>query len=108
MGSKQRTHTPEFREGAVRIVIESGRPIPEVAEELGVHSGTLHSWVSRWRRNGPASFRPACRARTGWAAARSRAGRAWSDCGGMGRGKTSGSASWRWSVMSSSDAWSSG
>ncbi|WP_257232671.1 transposase [Streptomyces sp. Rer75] len=46
MGSKQRTCTPEFREGAVRIVIEAGRPIPEVAEELGVHSGTLHSWVS--------------------------------------------------------------
>ncbi|MFE6692226.1 transposase [Streptomyces sp. NPDC057743] len=60
MGSKQRAYTPEFREGAVRIVIERGRPIPEVAEELGVHSGTLHSWVSRWRRNGSASFdRPA-------------------------------------------------
>nr|BFD88406.1 hypothetical protein StreXyl84_78070 [Streptomyces sp. Xyl84] len=60
MGSKQRTYTPEFREGAVRIVIETGRPIPEVAEELGVHSGTLHSWVSRWRRNGSASSdRPA-------------------------------------------------
>jgi transposase len=41
-------------------VIETGRPIPEVAEELGVHSGTLHSWVSRWRRNGSASSdRPA-------------------------------------------------
>ncbi|MFE7245508.1 transposase [Streptomyces sp. NPDC057580] len=52
MGSKQRTYTPEFREGAVRIVIETGRPIPEVAEELDVHSGTLHSWVSRWRRDG--------------------------------------------------------
>ena len=45
-------YTPEFREGAVRIVIETGRTIPEVAEELGVHAGTLHSWVSRWRRNG--------------------------------------------------------
>ncbi|WP_415953324.1 transposase [Streptomyces sp. KLOTTS4A1] len=55
MGSKQRTYTPEFREGAVRIVIETGRPIPEVAEELGIHSGTLHSWVSRWRRNGSTS-----------------------------------------------------
>ncbi|MGW1762034.1 transposase [Streptomyces mirabilis] len=36
-------------------MIETGRPIPEVADELGVHSGTLHSWVSRWRRNGSAS-----------------------------------------------------
>ncbi|MFV5998983.1 transposase [Streptomyces sp. NPDC056231] len=41
-------------------MIETGRPIPEVAEELGVYSGTLHSWVSRWRRNGSASSdRPA-------------------------------------------------
>ncbi|MGC4982598.1 transposase [Streptomyces sp. DT193] len=55
MGSKQRTYTPEFREDAVRIVIETGRPIPEVAEELGVHSGMQRSWVSRWRRNGSAS-----------------------------------------------------
>ncbi|MFI5749175.1 transposase [Streptomyces sp. NPDC051644] len=60
MGSKQRTYEPEFREGAVRIVIETGMPIPEVAEELGVHPGMLHSRVSRWRRNGSASSaRPA-------------------------------------------------
>ncbi|MGW1871484.1 transposase [Streptomyces mauvecolor] len=59
-GIPQRTYTPEFREGAARIVIETGRPIPEVAEELGIHSGTLHSWVSRWRRNGSTSSdRPA-------------------------------------------------
>ncbi|KOV62888.1 transposase [Streptomyces sp. MMG1121] len=55
MGSKQQKYDTEFREGAVRIVIETGKPIPEVAEELGIHSGTLHSWVSRWRRNGSAS-----------------------------------------------------
>ncbi|MFF3404075.1 transposase [Streptomyces sp. NPDC002659] len=60
MGSKQRMYEPEFREGAVRIVIETGRPIPEVAEELGIHPGILHSWVSRWRCNGSASSdRPA-------------------------------------------------
>lgn len=34
---------------------ETGEPIPEVAEDLGVHPGTLHSWVSRARRNGPPS-----------------------------------------------------
>ena len=57
IASKQRTYKPEFREGAVR---KAGRPVPEVAKELGVHSGTLHSRVSRWRRNGSASSdRPA-------------------------------------------------
>ncbi|QEU89019.1 transposase [Streptomyces viridosporus] len=55
MRTEKRTYDAEFREGAVRIVIETGKPIPEVAEELGVHPGTLHSWVSRWRRNGSAS-----------------------------------------------------
>jgi transposase len=55
MGSKQRSYDAEFREGAVRIVIETGKPILEVAEELGVNPGTLHSWVSRWRRNGSAT-----------------------------------------------------
>ncbi|WYB34526.1 helix-turn-helix domain-containing protein [Streptomyces sp. GD-15H] len=42
-------------------MIETGRPLPEVAEELGVHYGTLHSWVSRWRRR-----RPGPKARSKW------------------------------------------
>ncbi|MEV7958545.1 transposase [Streptomyces sp. NPDC088252] len=56
----------EFREGAVRIVIETRKPIPQVANELGVHAGTLHSWVSRWRRKRSAfSDRPALEAAGG-------------------------------------------
>ncbi|MCX4474882.1 transposase [Streptomyces cellulosae] len=60
MASRKRIYDAEFREGAVRIVTETGKPIPEVAEDLGIHPGTLHSWVSRARRNGaPSSDRPA-------------------------------------------------
>lgn len=55
MASKKRLYDAEFREGAVRIVTETGKPIPEVAADLGIHSGTLHSWVSRARRNGSPS-----------------------------------------------------
>ncbi|MEU9247442.1 transposase [Streptomyces sp. NPDC048385] len=59
MASKKRLYDAECREGAVRIVTETGKPIPEVAADLGIHSGTLHSWVSRARRNGsPSSDRP--------------------------------------------------
>ncbi|MEV0374721.1 transposase [Streptomyces sp. NPDC050636] len=43
MGSKQHSYEPEFREGAVRIVIETGKPVPEVAGKLGITPGTLHS-----------------------------------------------------------------
>ncbi|MFF4761797.1 transposase [Streptomyces sp. NPDC001292] len=45
MASRKRIYDAEFREGAVRIVTETGKPIPEVAEDLGIHPGTLHSWV---------------------------------------------------------------
>ncbi|MFF4138171.1 transposase [Streptomyces mirabilis] len=38
---------------------ETGKPIPEVAGDLGIHPGTLRSWVSQARRNGsPSSGRP--------------------------------------------------
>ncbi|WAX76398.1 transposase [Streptomyces sp. KMM 9044] len=61
MGSKKKPlYDAEFREGAVRIVVETGKPVGDVAEELGINPGTLHSWVSRWRRNGTTSSdRPA-------------------------------------------------
>ncbi|MER5842814.1 transposase [Streptomyces prasinus] len=59
MASRKRIYDTEFRGGAVRIVTETGKPIPEVAENLDIHPGTLHSWVSRARRNGsPSSDRP--------------------------------------------------
>lgn len=40
----------EFREGAVWIVRETGKPIAEVARELGLHEGTLRRWVNLDRR----------------------------------------------------------
>ncbi|MEU8589961.1 transposase [Streptomyces sp. NPDC048664] len=51
MASRKRIYDAELREGAVRIAAETGQPIPEVAEDLGVHPGTLHSWISRAQRN---------------------------------------------------------
>ena len=40
---------PEFREGAVRIVRETGKPIAQVARDLGVNAGTLGNWVAKDR-----------------------------------------------------------
>ncbi|QGK70227.1 transposase [Allosaccharopolyspora coralli] len=45
MGNKRRRFDPEFRAGAVRIVAETGKPVAQVARELGVSSYTLHNWV---------------------------------------------------------------
>src|SRR5947208_14254241 len=35
------------------MVLETGKPIAEVARELGIHDGTLGNWVQAWRRDHP-------------------------------------------------------
>ncbi|MET9888052.1 transposase, partial [Streptomyces sp. NPDC006430] len=50
MVEKRRKFTAEFREGAVRIVMETGKSVPVVAEDLGINETTLASWVSRAKR----------------------------------------------------------
>jgi transposase len=41
----QSPYPPEFREEAVRLVRTSGRPIREIAAELGVNDQTLRNWL---------------------------------------------------------------
>ena len=51
MGSKRKTgpgqrrqFTPEYKAEAVRLWKESGRPVAEIAAELGIGGGTLSRW----------------------------------------------------------------
>ncbi len=51
MSRAKRVFSPEFREDAVRLVIESSRPIAAVARELQIGEGTLGNWVNVYRRD---------------------------------------------------------
>jgi transposase len=50
MSSSRRKYSPEYREEAVKLVLETSRPIAEVARELGLVEGTLGNWVNAYRR----------------------------------------------------------
>jgi len=41
--------SPEFKDEAVKMVIESSRAVAEVAREIGVKEGTLGNWVNKYR-----------------------------------------------------------
>jgi transposase len=48
---KYRKFTPEFREEAARMVVETSRPIVDVARELGINETSLGNWVRAYRQN---------------------------------------------------------
>jgi transposase len=52
-----RQYTEEFRQAAVKQVIEGGRSIPQVARSLEMPKGTLGNWVSRTRKGEPTTKR---------------------------------------------------
>lgn len=49
MVGKYRKFSPEFRDEAARMVIDSIRSIADVAREIGVSETTLGNWVRAYR-----------------------------------------------------------
>ena len=41
MGKQRRGFTPEYKDEAVKLVINTGRPVAVVARELGIQESTL-------------------------------------------------------------------
>ena len=57
MRERRRKFSPEFKDEAVKMVIESSRAIAEVAREIQVNEGTLGNWVNKYRLNRSRSCR---------------------------------------------------
>ena len=49
MSRNRRNFSPEFKDEAVRMVIESSRAVADVAREIGLNEGTLGNWVNKYR-----------------------------------------------------------
>ena len=49
MGNMRRGFTPEYKDEAVKLVINTGRPIARVARELGITEQSLGRWVNAYR-----------------------------------------------------------
>src|SRR3954449_9829056 len=50
MVRQYRKFDEDFKSGAVRLVFETGKPIAQVARDLGINEGTLGNWVTAARR----------------------------------------------------------
>jgi len=51
--SNRRKFSAEFRAEAVELVASSGRPVAQVAPEIGVVEWTLGNWVRAWKEEHP-------------------------------------------------------
>jgi len=47
MKESKPAYTPEFRQGAIDLLRTSGKPLTQVARELGVSANSLRNWKAR-------------------------------------------------------------
>jgi transposase len=58
MGQARKKYTQQYRDEAVELVISSGRPMAEIARDLGINEGTLGSWATRAKESGKVTEKP--------------------------------------------------
>lgn len=56
MTKARRSYSREFKEEAVRLVVEGGRTGHEVALELGVPASSVNRWRKQLEADGPEAF----------------------------------------------------
>jgi len=58
VGQARKKYTQEYKDEAVELVISSGRPVAEIARDLGIYEGTLSNWVHAAKKSGKLQEKP--------------------------------------------------
>src|ERR1051326_832986 len=56
MSKQQKTYTPEFKLEAVQLVKSSGKPLSQIARDLGVSEPALYNWCKQLAEQGEQAF----------------------------------------------------
>ena len=56
MAKVQKTYTVEFKREAVRLAQTSGKPITQIARELGISDTSIHQWRKELAAHGSEAF----------------------------------------------------
>jgi transposase len=58
VGQARKKYTQGYRDEAVELVVSSGRPVAEIARDLGINEATLGNWVNRAKQAGKLKDKP--------------------------------------------------
>lgn len=58
MGKARRKYTDAYKAEVVELVVSSGRPVAEIARELGINEGTLGNWMNMAKKRGDVAEQP--------------------------------------------------
>ena len=56
MAKVQKVYTREFKEPAVQLAQSSGKPITQIARELGISDTSIHQWRKELAEHGQEAF----------------------------------------------------
>jgi transposase-like protein len=57
MSPKRRKFSQQFKAEVVAFVIQTGRPMTEIARELNIHEGILGNRVKLWKNENPVAVK---------------------------------------------------
>ena len=56
MGKIQKVYSKDFKEEAVRLAQMSGKPLAQIARELGISDSAIHGWRRELAEHGKDAF----------------------------------------------------